>query len=116
MDRPSFEDIIPGSKIPVDQSCTMTQETIDGWARLANDFNPLHVDIDYAKGSRFGSTVAHGSLTITYILEMLATWLGDVWLSSGQLNGIKYTSPVKPGDIVRPRGQVVEKNLRMAKK
>jgi 3-hydroxybutyryl-CoA dehydratase len=105
----TLKDIKVGDEIPTDINRLITQEMIDRWGEVSGDFNPIHVSPDFAKTTIFGSTISHGTLTITYILEMLTRWLGEGWLVGGQLEGVKFISPVRPGDIVIPRGKIVNK-------
>ncbi len=76
---------------------SMTQETIDKWAHLSGDYNPIHVDPDYAKTTKFGSTIAHGHIALSYIGEMMLSWVGKEWAYSGKLTEIKFVSPVYTG-------------------
>ncbi|GLV52286.1 acid--CoA ligase [Thermobispora bispora] len=46
---------------------TVTQKDFDRFAALSGDDNPIHVDPEYAKTTRFGGTVAHGMLIFTLI-------------------------------------------------
>ena len=106
-----FNNVKIGDKIHSTINLVITQEMINQWAVLANDFNPLHIDLEFAKDTKFGSTVAHGSFTVTYLLEMMVEWLGIQWLNGGQLTDVKYTAPVKPGDKISPQGQIVDKKI-----
>ena len=104
-------DIHIGDEIPIQIERTVTQEMISRWAEVSVDFNPLHVDPEFGQTTPFGSTIAHGHLSITYMLEMLTRWLGEKWLSGGQLKQMRFVSPVNPGDTVTPKGKVVDKRL-----
>jgi acyl dehydratase len=106
-----FDDINVGDEIPIQIERTITQGMISRWAEVSVDFNPLHVDPEFGKTTPFGSAIAHGHLSITYILEMLTRWLGEEWLGGGQLKQMRFVSPVKPGDSVMPGGKVVDKRL-----
>lgn len=101
--------------IPVTVSQIISQEMLDRWAAVSVDYNPLHVDPDFAKDSQFGSTIAHATLTITYILEMLTRWLGNGWLRGGKLGGIKFIAPVLPGDTITAGGKVISKKVQNGK-
>ena len=110
------DDIKVGDDIPVDIHRLITQEMIDKWAEVSVDFNPLHVDPEYAKTTPFGTTISHGSLTITFIMQMMTEWLEEGWLRGGQLNRMKFIAPVKSGDTVSPRGRITDKRTEEAKK
>lgn len=104
----SFKEIKIGDEIPPVKK-TMTQETINKWAEIAQDYNPLHVDVEYAKTTRFGGTIAHGYIALSYLNEMMTDWLGDGWIRGGKFIGIQFRAPAKPGDIVTAKGKVIAK-------
>ena len=116
MAQVKFGNIDIGDEIPVKIERIVTQDMINRWAEVSDDFNPLHVDLEFARTTRFGSTIAHGTLTTSYILELLTRWLGDRWLRGGQLKGMRLIAPVKPGDTVMPRGKVVDKRVEGGKR
>ena len=105
-----FGNINPGDDIPPLYK-QMTQEMINRWADAVEDHNPLHVDPEYAKKTKFKSTIAHGPLVISYISEMMNNWLGIGWIEGGKLLNIKFNAPVKPGDKITIGGRVKEKRV-----
>jgi len=111
-----YDRVSIGTEIAVDIEREISQQKINKWAEVSVDFNPLHVDIEYGNQSRFGSTICHGTLTITYILEMLTLWMGKGWVNGGRLSGVRFRAPVLPGDTVKPGGKVVEKRTEKEKK
>src|ERR1044071_9121735 len=81
---------------------TIEQSDIDAFADLTGDHNPVHVDEEFAKTSRFGRRIAHGMLTASLISSVLANKLpgeGSVYL--GQT--LQFQAPVFPGDEVTAR-------------
>ncbi|MCH8206784.1 MAG: MaoC family dehydratase [Chloroflexi bacterium] len=84
---------------------TVTQDRIDRYAEASGDFNPIHVDQDFAAGSHFGGTVAHGMMVAASISEMMTAAFGTDWLRSGRLK-LRFRAPVLPGDTVRAFGAV----------
>jgi 3-hydroxybutyryl-CoA dehydratase len=78
-------------------SFELTQETIDRWARLGGDFNPLHVDPELAGRSPFGGTIAHGTIALSLMERLMVEQLGEQWLRGGALVDIRFTAPVRPG-------------------
>jgi 3-hydroxybutyryl-CoA dehydratase len=75
----------------------VSQETIDAWAQLSGDFNPLHVDPEFAAGTQFGGTICHGHYTLAIMEQTMHQTLGERWLRGGVLAGIRFKSPVRPG-------------------
>jgi 3-hydroxybutyryl-CoA dehydratase len=96
-----------GDKLPPLRR-TVTQAQIDLWADVSGDRNPLHVDPGYARETPFGGTIAHGHLSLAWLGEMMLAWLGPAWLSGGELTGVRFVGPVRPGATVRTEGEVVE--------
>ncbi|MBM3947938.1 MAG: acyl dehydratase [SAR202 cluster bacterium] len=83
----------------------ITQERIERYAVAAGDFNPIHIDADFASRSHFGRRIAHGMLVAATISEMMTLNYGQPWLRSGKLK-LRLKAPVFPGDTVTARGQV----------
>ena len=81
---------------------TIEQADIDAFASVTGDHNPVHVDEEFAKTTRFGKRIAHGMLTASLISAVLANKLpgeGSVYL--GQT--LKFVAPVFPGDEITAR-------------
>jgi 3-hydroxybutyryl-CoA dehydratase len=78
---------------------TITEADISLFAGVTGDFNPLHVDGEFAKRTRFGERIAHGLLTAGLISAVLGTRLpgpGSIYLSQS----LNFRRPVKIGDTV----------------
>ena len=80
----------------VSETVTVTDEMIQLFAKCSGDFNPIHMDEEYAKGTRFGRRIAHGMLTGALISRVLAMKLGvgGIYLSQN----LKFLKPVFIGD------------------
>ena len=75
------------------------------FAELSTDRNPVHLDEDYARGTIFGSRIAHGMLTAALISAVIGEQLpghGTVYLKQD----LKFLAPVRPGDRVEARVKV----------
>jgi 3-hydroxybutyryl-CoA dehydratase len=86
---------------------TIEQTDIEAFASVTGDHNPVHVDEEFAKTTRFGRRIAHGMLTASLISSVLANKLpgeGSVYL--GQT--LQFVAPVFPGDEVTARVTVKE--------
>jgi len=83
----------------------VTEATIREYADLSGDENPLHTDPEYAAEGFFGGVVAHGMLGAGLISAALAALPGDIVYLSQDL---AFEAPVRPGDTVRARADVVE--------
>jgi len=89
-------------------SKTVTESDIDAFAGLTGDFNPVHVNAEYAKESMFKERVAHGMLVSGYISAVLGTQLpGPNAIYMGQT--LQFKLPVMIGDTVTAEVTVTEK-------
>ena len=87
---------------------TISETDIDQFAKVSGDFNPIHMDEDFAKSSFFQGRIAHGMLSVSFISTVLASKLpgpGSVWLSQE----ISFLKPVRIGDIITAKVEVLKK-------
>ena len=80
---------------------------IQAFAEVTGDHNPIHLDDEFAKTTRFGRRIAHGMLSASLISAVLANKLpgeGSIYL--GQT--LEFRAPVFPGDEVTARVTVKE--------
>ena len=54
-----------GQELGVSEWYAVTQETIDRFAQVTEDFQWIHVDVEKAKQTPFGGTIAHGLFTLS---------------------------------------------------
>ena len=83
----------------------ISQEKINLYAEASGDFNPIHIDEDFAKKTPLGGTIAHGMLVLAYVSQMMASTFGQSWLSGGKLS-VRFKTPARPGDTVTVSGKV----------
>ena len=83
----------------------VSQLDIDRYAEASGDFNPVHVDPEFAAGSTFGSTIAHGMMVASTVSQVLTAAFGSVWLETGELK-VRFRAPIRPGDTTVSTGQV----------
>ena len=87
---------------------TVTEQDITDFARISGDYNPLHMDEEYAKKTMFGERIAHGALTASYVSAILGNELPGPGAIFTDLN-LRFRRPVKIGDKVTVRAEVSEK-------
>ena len=85
----------------------VTQEQVGRYARASGDHNPIHLDAEFAAGTSFGRTIAHGMLVLAFISEMMTRAFGRRWLEGGGLK-VRFKAPVYPGDKVMTFGTLKE--------
>lgn len=83
----------------------ITQENISLYAEASRDFNPIHIDGDFARQTPLGGTIAHGMLILAYISEMMTVAFGQSWLTGGKLN-VRFKTPARPGDTITVSGRI----------
>lgn len=83
----------------------ITQDEINLYAQASGDFNPIHVDEEFAKKSPLGGTIAHGMLILSYLSQMMTNAFGKGWLSAGKLN-VRFKEPARPGDVITVSGKI----------
>jgi 3-hydroxybutyryl-CoA dehydratase len=88
----------------------ITQDSINRYAELSGDFNPLHVDVAFAEKSEFGGTIAHGPMQLQPCFRSLCEILGVDALPAGVTISITYRSPARPGDSASFSALSVEEN------
>lgn len=102
----------PYSEIEVGETAsvtkTVTEADIINYAGIIGDFNPIHVNAEYAKTTMFGERIAHGMLTASFISTLIGTCLPGInalYLSQE----IKFVKPVRIGDTITAFGEVLDK-------
>jgi acyl dehydratase len=74
----------------------VTQAVLDRWADLSGDHNPLHNDPAYARTTRYGGTILHGHLSLTWLTEWAMREWGAEWLQHGNLADLRFRAPLRP--------------------
>ena len=93
-----------GASLPIIKK-NIVQDNIDRYAKASGDFNPIHIDADYARKTPLGGTVAHGMLILAYISQVMTDAFGRNWLSGGRLN-VRFRAPARPGDVITISGTI----------
>ena len=102
----SFAEIKVGDKASM--SKTVTEFDVYSFAGVTGDFNPVHIDADFAKTTMFKERIAHGMLSAGFISAVLGTALpGKNTIYMGQ--ELQFKAPVKIGDTVTATVEVLEK-------
>src|SRR5690606_11645171 len=89
---------------------TVEQSRIDGFADNTNDRQWIHVDSEKAATGPFGTTVAHGFLTVSlvpYFVSRLRRIEGAKMGVNYGLNKVRFPSPVRAGSRIRARSTMV---------
>jgi 3-hydroxybutyryl-CoA dehydratase len=112
----SIDEVYIGMKKSVTK--TISEHDVYSFAGIIGDFNPVHVNEEYAKTTRFGGRIVHGILSASFISTVFGMLLpGADAIYLGQT--LKFLKPVRFGDTITATGEVTkivpEKKLFYAK-
>ena len=107
----SMKELSVGQK--AEKDFIVTKETGVAYADVSGDKNPLHLDENYAKNTRFGREIAHGMLLGGYISGMIGMELpgvGCIYMKQE----LTFLRPVYYGDTIRV--EIIVSELQQEKK
>jgi 3-hydroxybutyryl-CoA dehydratase len=104
-----FEEFVEGSEV-TSPARTITETDITLFAGLTGDYNPIHTDAEFSKGTQFGQRIAHGLLLLS-IASGLGYRIGFLEGTTEAFTDLewKFSKPVFIGDTVRAQIKIVEK-------
>jgi len=85
----------------------MTESLVNAYAELTGDFSPVHIDEAAAAKTRFGTRIAHGMLSVSFLSAVIGMDLpgpGTIWVAQA----LKFKQAVKLGDTITWRVEVKE--------
>jgi acyl dehydratase len=96
-----FEEFSPGMQFTT-VGRTVTESDVVAFAGLSGDFNQIHTDAEFSRGTAFGQRVAHGLLVTAMVtgLAMRTGVLEGTVLAFREINEWKFSRPVFIGDTV----------------
>jgi len=100
-----------GTEIGTSDWLTVEQERIDGFADATEDHQWIHVDAEKARGGPFGTTIAHGFLTLSLLPRLVQGVYRVDGVKMGVnygLNKVRFTSPVPVGSRIRAKVDLVD--------
>jgi 3-hydroxybutyryl-CoA dehydratase len=91
---------------------TVTEADIVNFAGISGDFNPIHMDHEFAKNTVFRKPIAHGLLILSIASGLGVTCPPMRTLAFISIKDWKFFEPVFIGDTIRVRARLVEKEER----
>jgi len=88
-------------------SKTVSESDIYQFAGITGDFNPAHMNEEYAKKTFFKTRIAHGMLSAGFISTAIGTKLpgtGSIYIQQN----LSFLAPVRIGDTITARVEVIE--------
>jgi acyl dehydratase len=100
-----------GTELGTSSWHTITQDQVNRFAELTGDHNPIHTDPDVAARSPFGTTIAHGYLTLSLVVPLMAEVFEVTDLGTGVnygLDRLRFPAPVPVGSRIRVAVKLAE--------
>lgn len=88
-------------------SKTVSESDIYQFAGITGDFNPAHINEEYAKNTFFKTRIAHGMLSAGFISTVIGTKLpgtGSIYVKQD----LRFLAPARIGDTITARVEVIE--------
>jgi acyl dehydratase len=99
-----------GKELGVSDWLEVTQEKIDRFAAVTGDDQWIHVDVERAKESPFGGTIAHGYYTLSLAPRFsydMFSFEGFAFGVNYGLNRLRFPAPMPVGGRVRMRAKLL---------
>ncbi|MFV8461571.1 MaoC family dehydratase [Vibrio campbellii] len=84
---------------------TLDKQTVEAFASVSEDYNPIHLDEDFAKTTQFERPIVHGMLASSLISGLLASKVpgaGSIYLGQS----LKFLRPIFVGETVTAKVEV----------
>tara|TARA_R110002072_G_scaffold92854_5_gene206292 strand:- start:2566 stop:3009 length:444 start_codon:yes stop_codon:yes gene_type:complete len=105
----AYKDPIPLEDLEIGQSATLVRHvddaTLQAFAEVSGDYNPLHLDEDYARRTPFRGRIAHGALIASFLSGVLGNELPGPGAIFVRMD-IGFQRPVRLGDTVEATATV----------
>jgi 3-hydroxybutyryl-CoA dehydratase len=89
---------------------TITETIMDNFAKISGDYNPLHMDDQYASVTEFKKRICHGMLLASFFSKLIGMHLpGKNALYFTQ--SLNFVSPCFIGDVVTVKGKILSKSV-----
>lgn len=102
----SYDELEVGMKASF--SKTITETDVYLFAGISGDFNPMHVNEEFAKLTPFGTRIAHGALPQCLIAPVLGTQLPGLGTVLIEIS-TRFKAPTLFGDTITATAEVAEK-------
>ena len=103
-----------GAELEPSEWLEIDQNRVNEFADATNDHQFIHVDLDKAKASPFGGTIAHGFLTLSLLTHLLSKPMvvpeNTVMTINYGSDKVRFLKPVAVGQRIRAKQQLVEAN------
>jgi acyl dehydratase len=105
----SFDSIQLGDSLEELVEGPITQDTLRSYAVGSGDYNPLHLDPDFARLTGMPNAFAHGMLSMAYLAKLLTNWVDQHRIRQMRVRFIAITHLE---DVIYCNARVTDKYLR----
>ncbi|MGV6806465.1 MAG: MaoC family dehydratase [bacterium] len=84
----------------------VTSELISGYAVVSDDFNPIHLDPEYAAASPMKGIIAHGTISLNLIWQSLEQTFGNQPVDHA-MSDVRFKAPVRENDVLEAGGEIL---------
>jgi acyl dehydratase len=111
MEHSKYGDDFDVGDVYTTAAITMTEAHVIAWAGLTLDFYPIHMDREYAAKTQFGERLVHGPLIFAMSVGLVgaAGFAGDSAIAWLGVDNMRMMAPVKIGDTITVKVEVIEK-------
>ncbi len=88
----------------IERRMQVDRSAIRRYADVTNDYNPIHLDPDFAAKTPMGGIIAHGMLSLNLLWQSLQATFGAERMA-GTVLDIRFTKPVRENDRITAGGQ-----------
>jgi 3-hydroxybutyryl-CoA dehydratase len=92
-------------------SKTISEADVYAFAGITGDFYGVHVNEEFAKGTRYGTRIAHGALLVGFISTVMGKIAEKIPPPGGvsYRYDVKFVAPVRFGDTITTELIIIEK-------
>lgn len=109
MDAPLFYDQIELGKVWISPRRTITEADVINFANMTGDFNPLHVDYEFAAQSHYRRPIAHGLLGLAWVAGLGSYSPNVMTVAFVGIRDWQFSRPLYFGDSVYAETTCIEK-------
>ncbi len=102
----NYDSLNVGDALPVLATRPISRLDLALYCGASGDHNPIHVDIDFAKGAGMPDVFAHGMLSMAFLGRLLTDWVPQHQLRE---YSVRFVAITHVGDAITCTGEVVEK-------
>jgi acyl dehydratase len=101
-----FDDLQVGDSIPPLALPPLSRLTLALYCGASGDHNPIHVDVDFARGAGMSDVIAHGMLSMAWLGRLVTQWVPQTALRD---LSVRFAAMTQVGECITCRGEVMEK-------